>query len=290
MIIAIYLIFLILYIIGFIPSLISVLLPIPIIVYSQMSKKLSEISLLLLGCCIGAFLLTSAFGLLITIIYGLSGLILGWGIVKRWPYWQRIVNSALVYMFGIPLVMYLITNMWISDLFIDVFTESFRIVNTMMPELNDQIEIVQEQITIFLPQIIPTLLLLSGMVLSFLSDKIANIVLKRLEFQMPETGDIGNFQLGKQLAILYIMSPLILGFINIPGIYIIGVNIILFLNILFVFQGAIVLFRILRTRSKGFVTWIILSILVLYLSLALSILGVMDAFFNYRNRFKGQKL
>jgi len=160
----------------------------------------------------------------------------------------------------------------------------------MMPELNDQIEIVLKQITTFLPQIIPTLLLLSGMILSFFTDKIANIVLKRLKFQVSQTGDIGNFQLGKELAIIYIMSPIIVGIINLPAIYIIGVNVMLLLNVLFALQGTIVSFLILRTRTKGIVTWIILFILVLYLLLPLSILGVMDAFFNYRNRFKGRKL
>jgi len=290
MIIAIYLVFLILYTIGILPSLTALILPIPIIIYSQMSKKLPEISLLFLGCCIGAFLLTSAFGLFITIIYGLSGLILGWGMVKKWPYWQCIVNSALVYMFGIPLIIYLISNMWITDLFIEIFTESFEIVNRMMPELSDQIEIIQNQMTIILPLIIPTLLLLSGMTLSFLSDRISKLVLHRLKFEVPQTGNIGRFQLGRMLAIIYIVSPIFVAILNHSVIYITVLNLMLLLNILFAFQGTIILFQLLRTRTKGIITWIILSILVLYLLFPLSILGVMDAFFNYRNRFKGKKL
>jgi len=289
MMIAIYLVFLILYMYGIFPIFSSLLLPIPIIIYSIMSQKLSEISLLFIGCCIGAFLLTSILGFLTTIIYGLSGVILGLGILKKWPYWNRIVNSALIYLIGFPLLIYVVTGTRMTDVLLEMLNESFTLVESMIPDLSRQVELTHNRMINVIPQVIPTLLLLVGVFLSFLSDAIAKVILKRLHYETPELGNIWNFQLGRPLAIAYLISQFMLAIITHPTINIILLNVLLLLDMLFIVQGIIVLITLLKKRIGGLGIGIALSLLLLTMPLFLPLIGIMDALFNYRNRINKEK-
>lgn len=290
MMIAIYLVFLILYTIGVFPTVISLLLPIPIIIYSLRSTKLSEICLLFLGCCLGAAIFTSVYGLLSTLIYGLSGVILGWGLVKKWPRWQRILNAAIIHMMGYPLMIYLLTGLWISDSIMEVFNESFALAENIMPEAIESLQTLQTLLTMTIPQLMPTILLLMGIVSSFLTDMVATIVLKRLNFDIPKAGEIKNFQLGRILAIIYLVSQAAFIFTNQATLNVIFINLVTLLNLLFTFQGIIVLFAIFNIRHKGIAIAIIAFLFLTNATLALSLLGVMDAILDYRERFKKREL
>ena len=90
MMMAIYLVFFILYNVGILPSIMTLLLPIPLIIYSVVSQKVSDILLLLLGCTIGTYLIGSVYGLMTTLLYGITGALLGIGIVKLESYFECI--------------------------------------------------------------------------------------------------------------------------------------------------------------------------------------------------------
>ena len=68
MMMAIYLVFFILYNVGILPSIMTLLLPIPLIISSVVSQKVSDILLLLLGCTIGTYLIGSVYGLMTTLL------------------------------------------------------------------------------------------------------------------------------------------------------------------------------------------------------------------------------
>ena len=92
---AIYMVFFVLYYIGILPTIMSILLPIPLIVYSVMTEKVSDMIWLLVGCFIGTGLLGSVYGLVATLNYGVMGAIIGIGMLKKWPYWQRLLMHRL---------------------------------------------------------------------------------------------------------------------------------------------------------------------------------------------------
>lgn len=290
MMIAIYLVFLSLYTIGIFPSIAALMLPIPIIVFSLKSKKFSEIIILFIGCALGSAIIASIFGLLTTAVYGLSGVLIGWGYVKKWPYWQRILNSGIVYMIGFPIIIHILSGMWVSEALLSVFNESFSLITNQMPEVSEQAELLQDMMNTRLPQMIPTLLLLSGMGISFVTDLIAQIILKRLRIEVPRFGNIRNLQLGSRLAMLYVLSQFAFILFTQPEIQFVLINLVLLLNVLFIVQGIVVLFSFFGSRRKGISIMITIFLILTNTTLVLSMLGVMDAMFDYRRRFKKREL
>ena len=57
---AIYMVFFVLYNIGVLPTIMSILLPIPLIIYSVATQKIRDVIWLLLGCFVGTFLMGSS--------------------------------------------------------------------------------------------------------------------------------------------------------------------------------------------------------------------------------------
>ena len=283
---AIYLVLLMLYTIGILPSLMSLLLPIPIIVYSLKSRKFLEIILVFIACLIGSFFLTSVLGLFATFLYGISGIILGWGFVKKWPYWQRILNSGITYMIGFPILFSRLAGMTLTESSLIFIGDAFNMAKNVMPESNAQFAEMQNVMTTFIPQIMPTVILLTGIMISFFTDLIAQIILKRLRIENSNLGKIKDFQLGRLIAIIYLISQFGLLLIPTPEIQVILINIVLLLNILFIFQGIIVLFSFFKNRNKRVPITILIFLFLFNALITLSLLGVMDAMFDYRNRFK----
>ena len=67
-------------------------------------------------------------------------------------------------------------------------------------------------------------------------------------------------------------------------------NVIMLLNTLFLLQGIVVAMSYFRSRNKrGFGTFIIIFALMSSFSMFISVLGVMDALFDYRERFAVKK-
>ena len=107
---AVYMVFFVLYNIGVLPTIMSILLPIPLIVYSVTTNRVRDVLWLLIGCFIGTFLFGSVYGLVTTLNYGLMGALIGIGIIKKWPYWQRLLNAAIVSVISFPILTYVVQD------------------------------------------------------------------------------------------------------------------------------------------------------------------------------------
>lgn len=290
MMMAVYLVFFILYNIGILPSIMTFLLPIPLVIYSVVSQKISDILLLLVGCLVGTYLIGSVYGLMTTLLYGVMGTLLGIGMVKGWPYWNRILNASIVFVVVMPLTTYILTKLSMSEMFLDIMNEMFGMVSQvegLMPEDSiSQLMMMQEMMQTFIPMLMPTLLLIMGGVEAFISDKIATQVLKRMKVQIPEIQPISEFQLGSKLAILLIISQLMMMFITHQGLTVIFLNVAMLLNTLFMIQGAIVAIQFFHSRNqKGLGVMLVVLAILSNLVTFISIIGMMDALFDYRKRF-----
>lgn len=291
---AIYMVFFVLYNIGVLPTIMSILLPIPLIIYSVATQKIRDVIWLLLGCFVGTFLMGSVYGLVTTLNYGVIGTVIGIGIVKKWPYWQRLLNAAIVSVISFPITTYVLTGLNVQESMKQVIDELFAMMESMTQMLPESsVEVLnhfQNMMSMMMTTLLPTILILVGLMSAFLSDKVATLVLRRMNFEVPKGEDIQEFQLGSKLAIILLVSQILVSFITNHTLSVILLNTVMLLNTLFLFQGAIVMMAYFKSRNqKGIGIVLLVFSLMSSLSMFISVLGISDALFNYRERFAIKK-
>ena len=291
---AIYMVFFVLYNIGVLPTIMSILLPIPLIIYSVATQKIRDVIWLLLGCFVGTFLMGSIYGLVTTLNYGVIGAVIGIGIVKKWPYWQRLLNAAIVSVISFPITTYVLTGLNVQQSMKQVIDELFAMMQSMTQMLPESsVEVLnhfQNMMSMMMTTLLPTILILVGLVSAFLSDKVATLVLRRMNFEVPKGEDVQEFQLGSKLAIILLVSQILVSFITNHTLSVILLNTVMLLNTLFLFQGAIVMMAYFKSRNqKGIGIVLLVFSLMSSLSMFISVLGISDALFNYRERFAIKK-
>ena len=291
---AIYMVFFVLYNIGVLPTIMSILLPIPLIIYSVTTQKIREVFWFLLGCFVGTFLMGSIYGLVTTLNYGVIGAVIGIGIVKKWPYWQRLLNAAIVSVISFPITTYVLTGLNVQESMKQVIDELFAMMESMTQMLPESsVEVLnhfQNMMSMMMTTLLPTILILVGLMSAFLSDKVATLVLRRMNFEVPKGEDIQEFQLGSKLAIILLVSHNLVSFITNHTLSVILLNTVMLLNTLFLFQGAIVMMAYFKSRNqKGIGIVLLVFSLMSSLSMFISVLGISDALFNYRERFAIKK-
>ncbi|MGL4338791.1 MAG: DUF2232 domain-containing protein [Turicibacter sp.] len=289
MMMAIYLVFFILYNVGILSGFITFLLPVPFIIYHHVNPKITDLIWLFIGCLLGSYLIGSIFGLITTVTYGLSGIILAIGMKKEWPYWQRIINSAIVFLIALPLTTQLIAGMSMSQMMIDMVNESMALMNEL-PFLSEDLMTkatnIFEPMLTFIPLLMPTFLLIIGGVNSIIIDKVGCMLVNRMKLAEIRSQIFADFQLGSMLAIILIVSNFASIFIKNQGLSVILLNIMILLNLLFMVQGFIVISGFFKQRKqKGLGMAVIVFALFSNLSLFVSMIGMMDALFDYRSRF-----
>lgn len=291
---AIYMVFFVLYNIGVLPTIMSILLPIPLIIYSVATQKIRDVIWLLLGCFVGTFLMGSVYGLVTTLNYGVIGAVIGIGIVKKWPYWQRLLNAAIVSVISFPITTYVLTGLNVQESMKQVIDELFAMMESMTQMLPESsVEVLnhfQNMMSMMMTTLLPTILILVGLMSAFLSDKVATLVLRRMNFEVPKGEDVQEFQLGSKLAIILLVSQILVSFITNHTLSVILLNTVMLLNTLFLFQGAIVMMAYFKSRNqKGIGIVLLVFSLMSSLSMFISVLGISDALFNYRERFAIKK-
>ena len=133
--------------------------------------------------------------------------------------------------------------------------------------------------------LLPTILILVGLMSAFLSDKVATLVLRRMNFEVPKGEDVQEFQLGSKLAIILLVSQILVSFITNHTLSVILLNTVMLLNTLFLFQGAIVMMAYFKSRNqKGIGIVLLVFSLMSSLSMFISVLGISDALFNLPGR------
>lgn len=291
---AVYMVFFVLYNIGVLPTIMSILLPIPLIVYSVTTNQVRDVLWLLIGCFIGTFLFGSVYGLVTTLNYGLMGALIGIGIIKKWPYWQRLLNAAIVSVISFPILTYVVTGLNLQESMTQMADEMNGMLESMsafLPANSAEMLLpVQNMVSTMMTTLLPTILILMGLASAFLSDTVATSVLKRMNYEVTRRGSIHRFQLGAKLAVTLLISQVAIVFIPNHALNVVLMNVIMLLNTLFLLQGIVVAMSYFRSRNKrGFGTFIIIFALMSSFSMFISVLGVMDALFDYRERFAVKK-
>ena len=111
-----------------------------------------------------------------------------------------------------------------------------------------------------------------------------------MNYEVTKRGNVNRFQLGAKLAVTLLISQVAIVFIPNHAVNVVLMNVIMLLNTLFLLQGIVVAMSYFRSRNKrGFGTFIIIFALMSSFSMFISVLGVMDALFDYRERFAVKK-
>lgn len=291
---AIYMVFFVLYNIGVLPTIMSILLPVPLIVYSVTTDRVRDVLWLLVGCFIGTFLFGSVYGLVTTLNYGLMGALIGIGIIKKWPYWQRLLNAAIVSVISFPIITYVVTGLNLQESMAQMADEMNGMLEYMPAFLSansaEMLVTVQNMVSTMMTTLLPTILILMGLAEAFLSDMVATNVLRRMNYEVPRRGNIHSLQLGAKLAVILLISQVAILFTSNHVLNVVLMNIVVLLNMLFLLQGIVVAMSYFRFRNqRGFGIFIIIFALMSSFSMFISVLGLMDALFNYRERFSVKK-
>ncbi len=285
---AIYLVLFIIYNIGLVPGLIIVLLPIPFIVHYMRTKVMRDVIWLFVGACVGSFLLGSIFGLITTLLFGTTGLILAYGIHKEWTYSSRILNASIAYVIMFPLALQFLTGLSMTDSIGDLLSSITLMLESLPKELGVDLEAIMpalEQMQMLLKMLIPTILLLQGLMLVFITDRLTSVILKRMNMDDEHVNSFKAFQLGKPLAMTFLITQLVGVFITNTTLTVIVVNIIMLLTILFMVQGIIVINLLCRARGKkGLGIALTILAMISGMNIFIVMFGVADALFNYRQR------
>lgn len=284
MMLAVYLVLLLLFTMGIFTTLLAIALPVPIIVFSVISKKYPEVLLLFIGCVIGSYLVASFPGLMATGLYGLSGAVLGISIIGNRPYWQRLLNASVVHLVGVPLFSLWVTGISMADLLRESVGESIQLVENLSPTTD--LTHFSQAFDQILSDMLPAILLISGFITVFLTDKLAVFIMKRLRLEVPSMKKWESFQLGIVLAVTFLIGQLASHLDFSPVLRVVVFNLVLVLNLLFAVQGLVVIAAIFKSRGKARIGFIIgvLMFITGFVSV-LSMVGVMDTLFNYRKRF-----
>lgn len=285
-----YMLLFVLYNIGVFPTIMSILLPIPIIIYSVTVGRIRDILLLFIGCFCGTFLFGSIYGVITTLNYGVMGTIIGIGMVKSWPYWQRILNAVIISVLSFPITIYFVSGLNVKESVtqmtgeIEVMIQS--IANTLPSDYTAIIGELQRSIDL-MATLFPTIVILMGTMSVFLSDTVAILILKKLGISPLKfkKQNIHNIQVGPTLIIVLVIGQLIKTVLSIPTVDYILINVMAIINMLYVLQGIIVILLYFKSRSKiGLGILTVILMLLLGFSIFIEMLGIMDAFFNYRDK------
>ena len=292
---AIYMIFFVFYNMGIFVDIMSILLPIPIIIYSVTAQRVRDVLWLCVGCFIGTFLLGSVYGVVTTLNYGVVGAILGIGILKQWPYWQRILNASIVSAISFPITIYVVSGLNIREsveqMVKELETLIYSITSLSSGENSQLLEQVHHSIET-VTMLFPTILILVGLFSAFFSDTLSTLILKRmgrlpLNFKKERVQDL---KVGSFWAIVLLICQAIRIIPLNQVVDCILLNVACFINMLFLLQGIFIIMAYFKSRhQRGLGLLIVILALISGFSSLVSIIGIMDSFLGYREKLIVQK-
>ncbi len=279
-------------------SLIGMFWATPIIIIGfRNGFKVSFISAAVAGAIVSIF--TEPFGgLYLFMVFGISGIVMGWLMNKKVSPSVNITVSGLVLalcsVFGILFGFFIAGQsaaqvieqlMKIMNESIDTTVSLYKSMGISEDQLNSIVTMMKEGITA-MQYIIPTLFLMNGMLFSFINFKAVKMILGRMKYQIEDVKPFSqwrlpdNFSLGMLVIVLLTMMA---SYLHIPNIQTVQINIIYIVRWVFTIVGlsAASFFLEKYKVARPFKVFILIF-LFLTLSNYLTIIGLIDAIFNFR--------
>ncbi|MFS0821110.1 YybS family protein [Bacillus sp. 1P02SD] len=273
------------------------LLPVPFILFT-VKYRVKQSFLFLLIAFLLSGLLGSVLGIIHTIVFGITGILLGELINRGRSGIELFLGSCLSYLFSIVLLY--VTA--IAVLQIDVFDmiressrESFAMAESIMRatggEVNKEAIAKLEESINMMQYIVPSMFVLFAMLLAFVTVIAMKPVLTRLQVKMNPFPPFREITFPKSILWYYLLI-LLLSFVELEkgtfG-YTAFLNLFFVLQLFMIIQGLSFIYYFCHQKGITKAVPIILTIFTPFLLYIIRILGIIDIGFQLRNRISGKK-
>lgn len=286
---------------SYVPILASILifvLPLPFIMFSA-KNNLKYILAFFLAAVFISFFSGSLKGLALMLIFGTTGVVIGFLLQKNKSRTAILISSSLTLMAGLVIFYVAIVAILKIDIIHELsaaLNESVKNSQDMLKSMGreDQIKRLKEQnanLLNMLKTLVPYFLIMVAIVYAFIIQWVCFPIAKRLGLKVQTWGSFRNLFLPKSLLWYYLIAiGGIILFHPDEGTYLytVLINAKYILEMFLLLQGLAFLFFIFHQRSvpKGLgVLVVILSFMIPIVHYIIMILGIADLGFNFRQRF-----
>ena len=244
-----------------------------------------------------AFLLGPLTALIEGGVFGVIGILIGYGLRQKWSISKLLLLPAIVLMISVAF------QFWVSAWMVhmdpvQMWTSLEQEIETSMREVyvqqglgEDQVSLamttLQQQIDI-MKKVLVAGLFCSGIAISYIINRLTYMVVNRIgTYDVPEMPTIQGWRI-PDWALHVFLVGLISYFVKqyVPGLEYIGYNLMYLGGIMLFIRGLSCAWRITKTYNPPkFVQWLVLIVL-LFMSQSAAIFGAIDVFMNLENRWK----
>jgi len=244
-----------------------------------------------------AFLLGPLTALIEGGVFGVIGILIGYGLRKQWSVSRLLIVPAIVLM--IAVVVQFWASAWVMNLdpaqmwtsLGEQLEETMRDMYANQGLSEEQIAVamdsLQDQLSI-MKKVLVAGLFCSGIAISYIINYLTRLVLGRIgTYEIPEIPTIQGWRVPDWALHIFLVG-LISYFVKqyVPFLEYIGYNLMYLGGIMLFIRGLSCAWRITKTYNPPkFVQWLVLIVL-LFMSQSAAIFGAIDVFMNLENRWK----
>ncbi|WP_010677414.1 YybS family protein [Bacillus timonensis] len=278
-------------------TVLSFLLPIPFILFT-VKYKVKQSLLFIVIAFILSGLLGSVLGIIHTIMFGVTGILLGEMINRGRSGIELFLGSCLSYLFSIVLMyvtVILVLQIDVIDMLRESSRESFAMAESIMRatggEVNTEVISQLEESIEMMQYLIPSLFVFIAMFLAFVTVVAIKPVLVRLQVKMNPFPPFREIHFPKSILWYYLLI-LIMSFVEFEkgtfG-YTAFLNFFFILQLFMVIQGLSFIYYFCHQKRISKAVPIVLTVLSPFLLYIIRILGIIDLGFQLRSRISEKK-
>ncbi|MFZ3590498.1 YybS family protein [Bacillus sp. DJP31] len=284
----------------FLGSITSLLLSLPFVVFVARNGWKSGI-ILFIAALILTLLFGSIFAIPLTFIMGSSGVVMGHLYKQNRSKFEVLSFSSIAFILNLLVLYVLVITVFevnIPEVILQASEDSLKITREMMEKMGQSLDgdrlVLMEETLQLIPLLLPTIIVLTGIIFALITQIFSTLILKRLGFQIEKWPPIREIQLPKSIIWYYLISMI---FMIIPldkdsFLFLAVLNLHQIMQLLMVLQGISFIFYYCyhKNISKGIpITIAIVSLLFQPLLYIVRIIGIIDLGFNLRNKVEQKK-
>ncbi|OZM56584.1 hypothetical protein CIB95_10165 [Lottiidibacillus patelloidae] len=267
-------------------------LPIPFILYTVRHGLKAGIFLL-----VGTLLLTLAVGLIMSmplaIMFASSGLVIGYLLKRKLSSFVVLVGSTLTYITNILLIYVIsivIFDLNIVDSIEKMSSDSIKTAEEIMVAIgqeNKDVIIAYENAMEVAIYIIPSLIIMTGILFSIITILVAKPIVKRFYSELPDAKPFREWNFPKSI-IWYYIIVILLSFMQLEvgsSLYLVVINLQVLLELVLMIQGFTLIYFYFHAKGSGKGIPIAITVFAILFAPLLSIiriLGIIDLGFELK--------
>lgn len=278
-------------------TVLSFLLPIPFILFTVKYKVKQSLLFIFIAFFLSG-LLGSVMGIILTIMFGVTGILLGEMINRGRSGIELFLGACLSYLFSIVLLFVtvnLVLQVNINEVLKESTEESFAMAESIMRatggEMNTEAITRLKESVEMMQYMMPSMFVFLAMLLAFITVVAIKPILVRLQVKMNPFPPFREINFPKSILWYYLLI-LLLSFVEMEkgtfG-YTAFLNFFFILQLLMVIQGLSFIYYYCHQKRIPKAVPIVLTVLTPFLLYIIRILGIIDLGFQLRNRISKKK-